>query len=590
MIRRTTYLVVAVAAALLSAAPAQAAELGFTRPTYVDQQLAGGEPLVTEDPTRHILLYTSHEGTTHIYRQGAPALTTFTFLGSYRNQVNMWYSKDDGRSWTHVNAFGTGFEQNPAQNTGFSDPDLTADEGGRLYNTGINLANDALFSSNDGGVTWDRGTAQCHDGDRPWIAGGRKDEAFLATNTAANGHQIFRSTDGGQTCDQTGIDSPDGNGKLYYDHANQRLIEPINVSGGGIGVATWRRGDPAFKNHVAVKGVTMYAHWPSIALDDEGGVYLVYDDDPRQAGTGGGCDGNPTPVANSVRLVYSPDFGEHWNAPITIAKPVGRRVFWPWVVAGDKGKVNVVWYETNKVVDLACQNADISVKTATLTGADTANPAMQTIDPIGRPISVDSNICQSGTTCVATGEDRRLGDFFTNSVDSVGCVLIATGDTYTPDPVSGGKRPVSLPLFVRQTSGPALRGSGDCNGQSSAANPVLPAPGSSTTGSGQSTTLTPTGQRVTCFSRRIIRINLRTPEGDRIARATVKVQGKRAVHFKGTSRKLRLRRINGVRATRIPVNLQGLRQGRYTVTITATTRKGKRIRAVRRYRTCLQGT
>src|SRR4051794_14828671 len=143
MARCTTFLrAVGLAAALLcAAAPAGAAELQFTRPTYVDQQLAGGEPLVTEDPTRHILLYTSHEGTTHIYRQGAPALTTFTFLGSYRNQVNMWYSKDDGRSWTHVNA-GAGFTQSPAENNGFSDPDLTTDEGGRLYNTGINLATD----------------------------------------------------------------------------------------------------------------------------------------------------------------------------------------------------------------------------------------------------------------------------------------------------------------------------------------------------------------------------------------------------------------------------------------------------------------
>ena len=42
-------------------------------------------------------------------------------------------------------------------------------------------------------------------------------------------------------------------------------------------------------------------------------------------------------------------------------------------------------------------------------------------------------------------------------------VLIASGDTYTPDPVSGGQRPISLPLFVRQTSGPRLVGRGDCS-------------------------------------------------------------------------------------------------------------------------------
>ena len=64
---------------------------------------------------------------------------------------------------------------------------------------------------------------------------------------------------------------------------------------------------------------------------------------------------------------------------------------------------------------------------------------------------------------MATGEDRRLGDFFTNAVDERGCVLVATGDTTQPDPLTGGARSTSLPLFVRQTSGPRLVGKGDCS-------------------------------------------------------------------------------------------------------------------------------
>ena len=42
---------------------------GIDKPVYVDQQLAGGEPLCSTD-TVHTLLYTAHEGTTHIYRPG----------------------------------------------------------------------------------------------------------------------------------------------------------------------------------------------------------------------------------------------------------------------------------------------------------------------------------------------------------------------------------------------------------------------------------------------------------------------------------------------------------------------------------------
>ena len=50
------------------------------------------------------------------------------------------------------------------------DPDLAQDEGGRIYGTGINLVNDSLFSSSDGARSFDRGTPNCHSGDRPWLA------------------------------------------------------------------------------------------------------------------------------------------------------------------------------------------------------------------------------------------------------------------------------------------------------------------------------------------------------------------------------------------------------------------------------------
>src|SRR3954469_11778683 len=188
------------------AAPS-AAPFGFAPAKFVDDtgRLAGGEPVLTSDPIHHTIVYSSHEGTTHIYKNGLPSETTFLFLSGYRNQVNNWTSSDGGKTWKFAEFLGSGFTQPPTQNTGFSDPDLTQDAGGRLYNTGIDLANDALFSSADGGKTWDRGTPQCHDGDRPWLAGGKKDEVFLATNTAENDHEIFQSTDGGNTCSSTGI-------------------------------------------------------------------------------------------------------------------------------------------------------------------------------------------------------------------------------------------------------------------------------------------------------------------------------------------------------------------------------------------------
>ena len=50
----------------------------------------------------------------------------------------------------------------------------------------------------------------------------------------------------------------------------------------------------------------------------------------------------------------------------------------------------------------------------------------------------------------------RLGDYLTNALDPRGCVMIATGDTMSPDPITGQDRAWSLPLFVQQDAGPSL--------------------------------------------------------------------------------------------------------------------------------------
>jgi hypothetical protein len=460
----------AVVGALISlvvAHPAAAAPVGFGQPVFVDRELAGGEPLVFADKVHHTLVYTSHEGTTHLYRPGLVSGATAAFGLNYRNQVNIWTSADDGATWKRVD-FAAGFVSPPVSNTGFSDPDLTQDAGGRIYDTGIDLANDALFSSDDGGRSWLQGTVNCSEGDRPWLAGARKDEVFLATNTTRAGHQVFRSTDGGQSCPTNGVPDSgdvmghhyDGNGKLLYDQAGDRLAEPITFDD-GLGVSTWNRGDAAFTPHRVYTGST-YAHWPVLVQDGGGTLYLVWDTNPRVQGTVGGCNGAATPAPNQIAMASSTDFGQTWSAPTTIAAPSAARAFWPWAVAGDAGKLSIVWYQTDRIADLECQPAQLRVMQATVTGAAGASPTVETVDVVGRPIA-ENNICQNGTLCVVTGEDRRLGDFFTNAVDERGCVVVATGDTTQKDPVTGGERPISLPLFVRQTSGPRLVGQGDCS-------------------------------------------------------------------------------------------------------------------------------
>src|SRR5438876_832697 len=335
----------------------------FAPPVYVDQDLAGGEPEIFADTMHGTLIYTAHEGTTHLYRDGIVSSPwgNFDFVTNYCNQVNVWTSSDGGVNWFRDRYLGSPCPTNPAINTGFSDPDLTQDAGGRVYDTGIDLVNDALFSSIDGGRTWDRGTADCHDGDRPWLAGARANQVYLATDTVEGsntGHQVFVSNDGGNSCSATGIDDngslPDGGsysgfGKLYYDRPGGAVVEPAIFEHGdgsfGVGISTMPAGGSSFTPHEGIRGTSMYAHWPAIAIDSAGTVYVTWDTDERQAGTSGGCNGAETPAANSIMLAYTKDLGKTWSRPITVAHP-GTRVLWPWLAAGDAGKVSVVWYQT----------------------------------------------------------------------------------------------------------------------------------------------------------------------------------------------------------------------------------------------------
>jgi hypothetical protein len=448
-------------AAVTSSAGAQA-PLRFSAPQYVDTGLGGGEPSVFADTIHHTIIYTSHEGTTHLYRPGL--ITTMpTFFTHYRNQVNVWTSSDDGKTWQFSDFLGTGFTSNPTQNQGFSDPDLTQDAGGRVYNTGIDLANDALFSTADGGKTWDRGTVQCHEGDRPWLAGGKADEVFLTTNSAANGHVVMQSTDGGASCPTT-IDGASGAGKIYYDPRRDSLVEPALQGSSSFGVTTWHRGDPAFTDQTFINTkAPLLAFFPSMAMDDAGNIYLIWATDER-AGDSGGCSGTGTPQTNAVYMAVSKDFGHTWSRPTIVSSTPGKLVFWPWAVGGDPGKVSIVWYQSDRLADLDCEASNISIYDANITGAlDPATMHVDIVNASGRPIA-DNQVCQGGTGCVATGGDRRLGDYFTNNLDAQGCVMIASGDIMTHDPITGGPLPTSLPIFIRQTSGPALRGNHECSG------------------------------------------------------------------------------------------------------------------------------
>ena len=495
----------------------------FTKHT-VDPTLAGGEPLVTyysNATNGPDLAYTSHEGTTHLFRDGlispdtsnicsTPGQTTPSGCAcSYTNEVNVWTSTDQGKTWTRTTVGPNGVGPTSPFGLGFSDPDWSTDEGGYLYNTGIDLANDAVFASQDGGRSFPIGNNNCHSGDRPWLAGGKSGEVFLATDTTldastglSSGHEIFQGlvTPVGPVTtlecngaagalipnDPSGATGPGimdfGNssapaggtysaaGKLFYDHNagpyQGALIDPALFSNkdgsAGVGISILPKADAAFAagstvaqfpqqfEVPATNGV--FAHWPSIAIDANDVVYLTWD-------TNTGASANLLNNAIKLSTFDLKNTSAGFTPPITITAP-GKSVLWPWVAvpttAAGAGNASVVWYQYDTVTNPDQGTGNLSLFETNVFGASSASPTLLgPINAVGAPIH-SGGTCQSGTTCVATGQDRRLGDFFTNAVDQNGCVMIASGDTVT-DPTAATSRPI----FLQQTSGTSLTG-GTC--------------------------------------------------------------------------------------------------------------------------------
>ena len=488
---------VAIAGMAASLAPASASSTVGFKAVYVDPARGGGEGYVIYSSATGGLAYSAHEGTTLMKSGNIPGtscdINTGTgpgpgpgpdgYMCSYNNHVNTWYSTDNGQTWTYST-------QNPAY-TGFSDPSMSEDtctSGGAcyLYNTGIDLANDALFASADGGVTWIAGTPQCpaDGGDRPWLAGGKHGEVFMSTNDNVLAHSIWKGTVQevggtavGITCATTGIADSGGVGQNYYNHHNGELIEP-KLSGGKIGIG--RLADPdgftgTFQTRVGPSYGSIKAHWPAIAISTDadvlhpgGYIYAVWDTNPS----------GPAPSGvgqNEVKLTYSSDSGLSWSAPITVSNGPGT-MQWPWIVAGSMGNAAVIWYQADQLTrsdnDSGATGGhptDWTIKAAMLSNITSGSPTINLVNAVPdfdgkHPAGVFhvGGICEGGTTCAATGQDRRIGDFVTNAIDQNGCVMIETGDTQQVNPITGLDLPNSLPLFVHQNSGPSLTTGVDC--------------------------------------------------------------------------------------------------------------------------------
>jgi hypothetical protein len=423
--------------------------LKFAKPLYIDETRAGGEPvsITAQDGS---LIVSAHAGTTHIYKNPEALPGSGDFLVGYSNQTLNWRSDDGGKTWVYVGSAGLPAGPHSPTSTGFSDPDLSMDAGGKIYNVEIDLANVAVFSSPDDGQSWPVANPVASSGDRPWVTGAEPEEVFLYVNLPK---QLWRSTSGGVAFELVSTNFP-ADGKLLVDPLKPKtgLLGPL----GGGGVAITPDDGQTWDEFPAPLGKSTQ-FFGTIAVDRNGWIYAA-----NAGGYGGSSDVTPD---GQVTFNYFNRKTKKWaGRPVKIPTPDGDAL-WPWTIAGDDGRVAVVWYQTHKgepdkfhIYAAYSTNGHGSRVRCSDGSTRFIPPQFSVANASGRPIH-EGKICLGGTGCNANtnfeGGDRRLGDFFTVNFDHKGNIYIASGDTKLENPL-GGPKPVANPIFIKQKSGAKL--------------------------------------------------------------------------------------------------------------------------------------
>ncbi len=479
--------------------------LVFGREVIVDHQRVAGEPSISIDSQDRIYV-------------AAPFgfSTTASFV---------WRSTDHGQSFHLVPGDLATFGK-PTTCIGGGDSALAVDTANRLYFADLQgLTNVSNSVSSDQGATWLTTCNATNDVgvDRPWIATFKDPQnggALYQTvdqigqcvgaceqnlgQVGANVVEITRSQDGvtftplpAQQIEPDGIVSgivTDSNGGVYIAHTG--LVDSSgNIAGGAdangndnaVVVVRFPNGyssavstplatgqtlcqmspstcttSVAFRAPLDANGnstVTVGQDFSPIAIDRSGNLYLTW----SQASVD--STGNVS-SSSQIYMAVSTDHGAHWGAPVrvTAATPTLQTNLFPWIAAGDPGRVDIVWYGTPTLGSCPSQpcgssgiQAHWSVMMAqslntVVNGAPNARPSFTTSQ-----VSEVSNhfgaICTMGLGCT-TGGDRGLLDFLSVTVGLKGEANVVWADAVNSN-FSGGTSS-ALIAFNRQIAGPSL--------------------------------------------------------------------------------------------------------------------------------------
>jgi hypothetical protein len=375
----------------------------------------------------------------------------------------IWRSDDDGKTFRFLGSYDGSL--------GGGDADVVAAPNGSLYASGLNLACIAVAASSDRGETWVPNPAGCTDGaglaDRQWNDVDGNNAVYTGYGTLTQGLVLHKSVisgpavvNGPSTIVNNGdyqwpgvvdVNPTNGNAVMAWNTSSNDVIQINGVTRSGALLF------PTPKK-VATAGGDTFDSFVAIDHGKDGTLYAVWTE--RRAAL----------RETWTMLAASRDGGTTWDTPVHVDSTPRTTVF-PWVTAGDAGRVAVTYLGTDSTgpspESLDVKNAGWEVWSSFSTDYGTTFAEHRTT-----PMLHQGSICTSGTGC-ATGT-RDLADFIETDLDENGCLVTAYTDNSRDTVAANGTRSgdeATRVAFVRQCGGDGLLATKPC---AASADPVVP--------------------------------------------------------------------------------------------------------------------
>jgi hypothetical protein len=454
-----------------SAATLDPLKLSFDPPTALsDPSTQAAEPSIRVDaPDAHQRIWVAAPTGLGVNSRSIPAVGNPDTGGDL-----FWYSDDDGQTWTRVD---------DATIIGGGDTDVATRYGQEVYGTGLTLANITLSAScANGGTGWQANPISnlLAGEDRQWIdtwedtappfTAVKPADLVVTYGEIAATRMVFHRVlsplcippESEQPVDVShpncllGLedDCYQWPGNLAVDERTGDVYVTHNTLGNpdndDIVVARVDEGAsrPVMQSDVhpfiaANDRPDTFDSFTVVAVDKAGNVYVVW------------SERHPESQTTDTMLAVSRNRGATWTAPIRVNR-VPQTTTFPWIVAGDAGKIDLVYYGTSAKgpsPEEVPASSTWRVWMAQSVNALDATPTFKESPATG--LIHQGSICTSGTGC--DSGTRDLLDFFQVDVDRAGMANIAYTDNLNTPP-DGTDPHQEWIMFVQQKGGKGLYG------------------------------------------------------------------------------------------------------------------------------------